>query len=59
MVDKALDLGAGGLFQGFRAAEVDGIGLDQIGIELVLADELAEAIADTRTAVSVGPTIAV
>ena len=36
----------------FSAAEVDGIGLDQIGIELVLADELAEAVADLGAAVA-------
>src|SRR5208282_2082960 len=32
----------------FRAAEVDGIGLYEFGIELVLADDLAQTVADLR-----------
>src|SRR4029077_9394987 len=32
----------GGFTEGLGAAEVDGVGLDQVGIELVLVDELAE-----------------
>jgi hypothetical protein len=44
--DKAFDLLAGGFAEGLGAAEIDGVGLDQVGIELVLADELAEAIPD-------------
>ena len=49
--DKAFDLLPGGLAEGFGAAEIDGVGLDQVGIELMLADELAEAVADFGTAV--------
>jgi uncharacterized repeat protein (TIGR03803 family) len=41
---------AGSLPQSFHTAEVGGIQLDQRGIELMLADELAEAIADGATA---------
>jgi len=33
------------------SAEINRVGLDQVGIELVLADQLAEAVADLGTAV--------
>ena len=46
MGDEGFDLLAGGFAEGFGAAEVDGVGLDQVGIELMLADQLAEAVAD-------------
>jgi hypothetical protein len=42
---KALDLLAGGFAEGLGTAEIDGVGLDQVRIELMLADELAEAVA--------------
>ena len=45
MGNKTFDLLARGLAESFGTAEVDGVGLDQIGIELVLADQLAKAIA--------------
>jgi len=45
MSNKAFDLLAGGFAEGLGAAEVDGVGLDQVGIELMLADQLAEAVA--------------
>jgi hypothetical protein len=45
MVDEVLDLLPAGLFQGLHPAVIDGVGLDQDGIELMLADELAEAVA--------------
>ena len=51
MGDKAFDLLAGGFAEGLGAAELDGVGLDQVGIELMLADELAEAVADFGAAV--------
>ncbi len=51
MGDKAFDLLAGGFAKGLGAAEVDGVGLDQVGIELVLTDQLAEAVADFGSAV--------
>jgi hypothetical protein len=51
MSDKALDLLAGGFAEGLGAAEIDGVRLDQVGIKLVLADELAEAVADFGTAI--------
>jgi hypothetical protein len=46
MNDEAFNLLAGGLAEGFGAAEIDGVGLDEVGIELVLADQLAEAVSD-------------
>ena len=46
MGDEGFDLLSGGFAEGLGAAEVDGVGLDQVGVELVLADELAEAVAD-------------
>ena len=51
MGDEAFDLLAGGFAEGLGAAEIDGVGLDEVGIELVLADQLAEAVADFGTAV--------
>ncbi len=49
--DEAFDLFAGGFAEGFGAAEIDGVGLDEVGIELVLADQLAEAVANLGSAV--------
>src|SRR6266851_2118705 len=49
--DKAFDLFPGGFAEGFGPAEIDGVGLDQVGIELVLADQLAEAVTDLGAAV--------
>ena len=55
MLDEGLDLLAGGFAQTLGPAEVNGVGLDQIGIELMLADDLAEAVADSgATIVPVG-----
>jgi len=51
MSHKAFHLLAGGFRESLSAAEIDGVGLDEVGIELVLADQLAEAVADFRTAV--------
>jgi hypothetical protein len=39
---KAFSLLTGSLPEGLGAAELEGVGLDQVGIELVLVDELAE-----------------
>ena len=44
--DEGFDLFAGGLTEGFGAAEVYSVRLHEIGIELVLADQLAEAVTD-------------
>ncbi len=43
---EAFDLLTSSIFEGFGTAEVDGVGFDQLGIELVLADDLAEPVAD-------------
>ena len=51
MSDELFDLLAGGFAEGLGAAEIDGVGLDQGGIEFVLADELAEAVADLGASV--------
>ena len=51
MGDKGFDLRAGGFAESFSATEIDGVAFDQVGIELVLTDELAEAVADFGTAV--------
>src|ERR1700733_13174687 len=44
--DEVLNLFPTGLPERSRAAEVDGVGLDQFGVELVLTDDLAQTIAD-------------
>ena len=49
--NEAFDLLTGGFAEGFGAAEIDGVGLDQVGIELMLPDQLAETVADFGTAV--------
>ncbi len=46
MLDEVLYLFPAGLSERLRAAEVDGVGLDQFGVELVLADDLAQTVAD-------------
>src|ERR1019366_9430679 len=43
------DLLASGVFECFGTAEIDGVGFHQLGIELVLADDLAEPVADLVT----------
>src|SRR5208283_4988433 len=57
LLNEAFDLLAGGVFEGFGTAEINGVGFYKLGIELVLADDLAEPVADLVTgavAVSVG-----
>ena len=51
--DEILDLLAGSLAEGFYAAKVGGVGLHQSGIKLVLANNLTQPIADSRSAVVV------
>ncbi len=46
MNDESFNSLAGRFAQGLGSAEIDGVGLDAVGIELVLADHLAEAVAD-------------
>jgi len=47
VLDEILDLFARGFPKRFHRAEVGRVGFDQIGIELMLADDLAEAIPDS------------
>src|SRR5438132_4077441 len=51
MLDKVLNLLTGCFPQGFDPAKINSIGLHQVGIELVLADDLAKVIADFGPAV--------
>jgi hypothetical protein len=51
MGDEALDRFTAGVLEGRSAAELSGISLHGIGIEVVLADEEAETIAETRLAI--------
>src|ERR1035437_10037619 len=53
LLHEAFDLLTSGVFEGFSAAEVDGIGFHQLGIELVLADDLAESVADLVTSTTI------
>ena len=46
LLDEVLNLFPAGLAECLGAAEVDGKGLDQLRIELVLADDLAQPVAD-------------
>ena len=51
VVDEGLDRFAAGVTEGWSAAVVGGIGLHEGGIELVLADQQAETIAQARLTV--------
>jgi len=51
--DEGFHLFAGSIAKSFHAAEIGGVSLDQIGIELKLADDLAGPIANRKTAISV------
>src|SRR5207248_6935063 len=50
---KSFDLLTLRFTQSFDSAIIRGVGLHQVGIELVLTNDLAEAIADLGTAVSI------
>src|ERR1700722_1016582 len=51
MSDEGFNLLARGFAEGLRTAEIDSVRLDEVGIELVLADQLAEAVTDLGSAV--------
>ena len=53
IVDEGFDLISAGISQGGGAAVVCGIGLHEASIELVLADQKAEAVAEARLSVLV------
>src|SRR6202035_3608719 len=49
--DESFNLLTGRFAEGFGAAKINGVLLDQARVELVLADQLAEAVADLGSAV--------
>ena len=51
MGNEGFDQIAAGLFEGFGTAEMGGVGLHEIRIEVVLADQKAELVAETRLAI--------
>ena len=51
MGNEGLDQIAAGVFEGCGAAEVSGVGFDEVRIEVVLADQKAELIAKAGLAV--------
>src|ERR1035438_7498770 len=53
LLHETFDLLASGVFEGFRAAEIDGVGFHQFGIELVLANDLAEPVTDLVTSTTI------
>jgi hypothetical protein len=53
VLDELLDLGAGRFFERTGAAVVHGISLDECRIELVLAYQLAQTVADPRAAIAI------
>src|ERR1035441_4674339 len=59
LLHEAFDLLAGGVFEGFGTAEIDGIGFHQLGIEFVLADDLAEPVADLVTSTTIAVPVSV
>ena len=54
MGDEGFDQIAAGLLKCFGTAEVGGVGLHEVRIEVVLADQKAELIAETRLAILSG-----
>ena len=46
LLDEGFHLFAGGIAERLDATEIGCVGLDQVGIKLMLADELAEAVAN-------------
>src|SRR5664279_4614217 len=59
LLHEAFDLLTSGVFEGFGTAEVDGVGFHQLGIELVLADDLAEPVADLVTSTTIAVPVSV
>src|SRR5713226_4994180 len=51
MDDERLDQIPASLFERLSATEISGIGLNESGIEVVLADQEAEAISEPRLAI--------
>src|SRR5664280_2208691 len=59
LLNEAFDLLASGVFEGFGTAEIDSIGFHQFGIEFVLADDLAEPVADLVTSTPIAVSVSV
>src|ERR1035438_3851292 len=59
LLNEAFDLLTRGVFEGFGTAEIDSIGFYQLGIELVLADDLAEPVADLVTSSAIAVPVSV
>ena len=51
MGDEGLDQIAAGVLEGFGTAEMSGVSLDECRIEVVLADQKAELVAEAGLAV--------
>ncbi len=48
MSNEVFDLLARGLAQSLGAAEIGGVRLNEVGVELMLADQLTKAVANPR-----------
>src|ERR1019366_388985 len=59
LLHEVFDLLTSGVFEGFGTAEVDRVGFYQLGIELVLADDLAEPVADLVTSTTIAVPVSV
>src|ERR1035438_502534 len=59
LLNEAFDLLASSVFEGFGTAEIDSIGFHQFGIEFVLADDLAEPVADLVTSTTIAVPVSV
>ena len=51
MLDKVFDLLTRGFAKGFGTAEIDGVGFYQVGIDIMLPYQLAEAVANFGPAI--------
>src|SRR5664280_648278 len=59
LLNEAFNLLTSGVFEGFGTAEIDSIGFHQFGIEFVLADDLAEPVADLVTSTTIAVPVSV
>src|ERR1035441_9488432 len=59
LLHEVFDLLTSGVFECFGAAEINGIGFHQLGIELVLADDLAEPVTDLVTSTTIAIPVSV
>src|SRR5664280_60442 len=59
LLNEAFDLLTRGVFECFGTAEIDGVGFYQFGIELVLADNLAEPVANLVTSTTIAVPVSI